>query len=36
MITGVVTDDRQAIIRLMVRGPAGLAHSDPIFARFSH
>ena len=23
MITGVVTDDRQAIIRLMVRGPAG-------------
>jgi len=23
MITGVVTGDRQAIIRLMVRGPAG-------------
>lgn len=23
MITGVVTDDRQAIIHLMVRGPAG-------------
>jgi predicted aspartyl protease len=23
MITGVVTDDRQALIRLIVRGPAG-------------
>jgi hypothetical protein len=23
MITGVVTEDRQALIRLIVRGPAG-------------
>ncbi len=26
MITGVVTPDRQAVIRLMVRGPAGQEH----------
>jgi predicted aspartyl protease len=26
MISGVVTDDRQALIRLMVRGPTGQEH----------